>query len=302
MSKEEVTDYSPNPLDRLKNKIAREDGFEDWNEAMFKLGTGSLMLLVDKVIEQHTIYLTDQIKSMESYISDVDGQVKELSAWKDNAIDIAQKLENWKDSLQSQFESLQKESDELRQSYKICKDAIDKVWEPEYKKKKDECEALILEKIGDNVIYQNLKVQLSELTEERDLYKDSCSNMSTNSINLEKKLREQISRLNNKIQQLQKEKSLLEEVVLDGTEQIGELQKENAQRGILILQTKEANRKLYDKNEELKTENATLEKVASRAQDHAEELLKKQDKVQEILSGDVNDVFSKMQAIKDLFN
>jgi DNA-binding transcriptional MerR regulator len=64
------------------------------------------------------------------------------------------------------------------------------------------------------------------LQDERDLYKDSCSNISTNSINLEKKLREQISTLNNKIT-------------------------------------------------DLKKENEMLEKVASRAQDHAEDLLQK---------------------------
>ncbi len=70
---------------------------------------------------------------------------------------------------------------------------------------------------------EHSKKENKELQEERDLYKDSCSNISTNSINLEKKLRAQISRLNNKIADLKKENIMLEKAASRAQDHVEDL-------------------------------------------------------------------------------
>jgi len=61
---------------------------------------------------EYTSHLTDHIKSMENYISDVDGQVKELKKIAHVHFDDGQKAITELVSVKRQLESLQKEKDE----------------------------------------------------------------------------------------------------------------------------------------------------------------------------------------------
>jgi hypothetical protein len=76
IDKSEHTDYSSILLDRIKNKVAHGDGFEDWKEAEFKLGTGSLMLLMDKVVsiysDQQTKHLQDELDKVKLEFKNTD--------------------------------------------------------------------------------------------------------------------------------------------------------------------------------------------------------------------------------------
>lgn len=52
--------------------------FESWDEGGFLgMNMDEIYKFAQDVADHQTTHLTDQIKSMENYISDVDGQVKE---------------------------------------------------------------------------------------------------------------------------------------------------------------------------------------------------------------------------------
>ena len=91
MTKEEIQEQHPKEvtilLEIYKRSITHIEGYE-------KL-TWATSFQISEVIEAmgvHTAHLTDQIKSMENYISDVDGQVKELREEKEEQKQIIEEI------------------------------------------------------------------------------------------------------------------------------------------------------------------------------------------------------------------
>ena len=101
----------------INQKIAETNIIKETAEIIYKTlnrGQEQNSTSIINAIEQrindcfvsHTTHLTDQIKSMENYISDVDGQVKELR-------DENEIQGNYNDMLIKELESLQKENAKL---------------------------------------------------------------------------------------------------------------------------------------------------------------------------------------------
>ena len=63
-----------------KEEILKKHGWYDMNVAAgnYRIPMPYVLTFMQEFADLQTTHLTDQIKSMENYISDVDGQVKEL--------------------------------------------------------------------------------------------------------------------------------------------------------------------------------------------------------------------------------
>jgi hypothetical protein len=66
----DIIDYDPIPINRLKNTIARKEGFANWQDLMYKTSSGNLELIYDKQLAIAFKKITDLHAEIEDHKND----------------------------------------------------------------------------------------------------------------------------------------------------------------------------------------------------------------------------------------